>query len=1020
MKKTFLFMLLLLAIVLSTYAAQDSKLLADYEPNTTSISSTVGWVLSDISVVANPESETVNSSDSVLKFTRSTQWSSAVEFTDFGNISLFQRPLIKLKVRSDSTVSKVIQIMVTDVNNYSTSVQGAMPDQDSTWEEITIDFTDKLKSTPISFINKVVVQIDYGQPVAAGAVKNVYYIDEIQFAGEPVDVTENDTLLMYEETFSENAWWDGLVGDPDGDGTGAIYTTLSFLRTAAWGGSALTGSAEHYIGSDSLKYVRQDWSGGVNAASVYPSATRSGLSDLEIVDFDIAGKGSLVLTYDLQWITAPAAYTDAPTVEYKLDGGDWTALSSSSTLPSGLASAATLIYPLTGVSGDAVDLRVTNNTSGRCYIDNLIFTGKLVFADSLIILASDDSIKVNNGTIQLTSTVYPLSARQIVEWSIVGGTGKAEFIDTVPGLLMGKANGTVMLRARALDIWGEVFSNTITINMINQNPVDSIIVSADTKLITVDGGTLQMNAEVIPFDSASPFDSSVTWSTNSTIATIDDNGLLTAVGNGVVVITATADDGSSVYGKDTITISNQWANFIVANKIDAPNITDDTDYNANVDMMWDDSTIHVTLSVIDDKIFNDGGDVWVVDNTEIYFDMENGKLVSWPRTSGWPPAFENGIEGYYQLRVLPEKSWSSQNTLGGVDLTFNVDITATGDTVGYTYKLVFALDSLQEGFTPIVGKEIGFDILTSDNDGDPDYRDQVSLNSPTGLVYVDPSLWGTFQFEAGGVFTIISDETAPSKPVVTATASGFDVIVSWDPSTDNIAVFEYIVLENGLAIDTVPAALEDNGILIGNLVNGSSNSYAVIAVDNYGNMSDTSDVAYVTINHIAVTDLTIGGGNIIDTKGGTLQMTVTITPDDATDKSVIWSVDNESVATIDSTTGLLTAVADGTVLVKATSNDDMTISDLIEVTISNQTTGIHEPIAAKFKVYPNPANDILYVTSEKIIESITVTNIIGEVVIHKMLKATDATLNVKDLNSGTYFITVEAGHASSTGIFIVK
>lgn len=74
--------------------------------------------------------------------------------------------------------------------------------------------------------------------------------------------------------------------------------------------------------------------------------------------------------------------------------------------------------------------------------------------------------------------------------------------------------------------------------------------------IETDGGTLQMNAEVLP---ANATDKSVTWSVTAGTgqATIDQNGLLTAVKNGTVTVKATANDGSGISGTQEITISNQ-------------------------------------------------------------------------------------------------------------------------------------------------------------------------------------------------------------------------------------------------------------------------------------------------------------------------------------------------------------------------------------------------------------------------------------------------------------------------------
>jgi uncharacterized protein YjdB len=54
--------------------------------------------------------------------------------------------------------------------------------------------------------------------------------------------------------------------------------------------------------------------------------------------------------------------------------------------------------------------------------------------------------------------------------------------------------------------------------------------------------------------------------------------------------------------------------------------------------------------------------------------------------------------------------------------------------------------------------------------------------------------------------------------------------------------------------------------------------------------------------------------------GATEQLTATVEPADATDSSVRWSSDNESVATVDAD-GLVTGAAEGTATVTVTTTD---------------------------------------------------------------------------------------------------
>lgn len=68
------------------------------------------------------------------------------------------------------------------------------------------------------------------------------------------------------------------------------------------------------------------------------------------------------------------------------------------------------------------------------------------------------------------------------------------------------------------------------------------------------------------------------------------------------------------------------------------------------------------------------------------------------------------------------------------------------------------------------------------------------------------------------------------------------------------------------------------------------------------------------------TGLTLSQKTATGAVGATKQITATVEPEDATDKSVTWSSDNEAIATVDSN-GLITFVAEGTANIKAkTSN----------------------------------------------------------------------------------------------------
>ncbi len=80
-----------------------------------------------------------------------------------------------------------------------------------------------------------------------------------------------------------------------------------------------------------------------------------------------------------------------------------------------------------------------------------------------------------------------------------------------------------------------------------------------------------------------------------------------------------------------------------------------------------------------------------------------------------------------------------------------------------------------------------------------------------------------------------------------------------------------------------------------------------------------------TIEDIAVTGVSLNKATTTITAGQTEQLTATVTPDNATDKNVTWSVFSQSgsdIATV-SAEGLVTAVNPGTAVIRATSNYDV-------------------------------------------------------------------------------------------------
>jgi len=90
----------------------------------------------------------------------------------------------------------------------------------------------------------------------------------------------------------------------------------------------------------------------------------------------------------------------------------------------------------------------------------------------------------------------------------------------------------------------------------------------------------------------------------------------------------------------------------------------------------------------------------------------------------------------------------------------------------------------------------------------------------------------------------------------------------------------------------------------------------------------------VLVSSITVTSA--GGGSIIKINEGTLQLNAAILPLNSTNQSVNWSILNITGKATISSTGLVTAVGNGTVTARATAADGSTIYGALDITISGQ------------------------------------------------------------------------------------
>jgi len=97
-------------------------------------------------------------------------------------------------------------------------------------------------------------------------------------------------------------------------------------------------------------------------------------------------------------------------------------------------------------------------------------------------------------------------------------------------------------------------------------------------------------------------------------------------------------------------------------------------------------------------------------------------------------------------------------------------------------------------------------------------------------------------------------------------------------------------------------------------------------------------------------------------------------------------------------------------------NNDYWIDDVFYI---DEFLGVDDFSADVFSVYPNPVRDVLNISSKAAVDSITVYDILGKVVLQAQPNAISPSIDMGALASGAYLVNVTIGNASKT-IKVIK
>ena len=539
----------------------------------------------------------------------------------------------------------------------------------------------------------------------------------------------------------------------------------------------------------------------------------------------------------------------------------------------------------------------------------------------------------------------------------------------------------------------------LTINS-NAVPITNLTVSTQggvPAVINTFGGNLQMVATILPSNA----NQAVNWNIIPVTGTasISAAGLVTALTDGTVWAKAVSIQDATKKDSLLITISNQniaVTSLTVNTQGSIPPIINTYGGNlqmlatilpasANQNVNWSIIPVSGTATVSSTGLVTalTNGTVWVKAISVQNATKKDSMLITISNqivpitnltvsTQGGIPALINTNGGNLQMvaTILPANA--NQNVSWNVvQGTGSASVSSTGLVTALTNGTVWA-------------KAVSVQDATK--------KDSILITISNQIIPITNLTVST----QGGIPAVINTNGGNLQMVATILPSYANQNVNWS-----------------VISGTGAASISSTGLVTA-LTNGTVWAKAVSVQD-----ATKKDSLLITISNqiIPITNLSVttqgGIPALINTKNGTLQLIATILPANA-NQNVNWSVISVTGTASVSSTGLVTALTNGTVWVKAISVQDVSKKDSLLITITNQDIGIDKIINSNIlTIYPNPANsnnELFIKINEAINFNETIINIIdeyGKLIKSDMMTSSSTKIKLNNFKPGIYFVKIK-------------
>lgn len=419
------------------------------------------------------------------------------------------------------------------------------------------------------------------------------------------------------------------------------------------------------------------------------------------------------------------------------------------------------------------------------------------------------------------------------------------------------------------------------------------------------GAQKQLTANVKPTNASQE----VIWeTTDSTVATVDNNGLVTVQGAGKCEIKARATGGNkalSDYASVTVVLEG------VASPVDS--------YSGLVDTM--ELVKGKTANAPFSSFYTDQGHTNPCKALDFTYKSSDSSVAT---------IDSNGLisavgEGTAQITMEPINKSGSYTSPWNIRLTVTSEANLTG---------VKSVTVTPASASMTVGEQ---KTLTVYVDADSDEKKNANLTSSNSAVASIGIDGRTVWAKSPGTATIkavsATDPTKYAECIITVTAKSEVTGITLNKTATTLEVGQTETLTAtvsaiGNAAKTVTwsssdanvASVDSNGKVT---AKGAGNA-TITATSTFDGSKKASCTVTVTPKKVSVTGITLNTNSISldvrDDSKKTYVLLATVLPDDATDKLLTWKSSDTNVATVDSF-GVVTAVGGGTATITATTND---------------------------------------------------------------------------------------------------